>query len=267
MLRSIEHSEHDQDQLIGGFSLMAMRYFLSIPMASLFLSGFGMAQAPPQPAPVYTGNVGGGLAITGGNTDTRNFNLTAGMVRDPKTRNVVKGSAAYLRGNQNDVLNLDRTALNIRDEYTLSGRTFAFGQLDYLRDKFKQIIFLWVPAGGIGYKLINSDATQFVVDGAVGGLMEKNPGLPSSKTGSLIPGQRFQHKISSTATITQSLSTIFKTRDFEDSLTNFSAGLTTTLAGNLELKLEFIDSYKNKPANAALKKNDTAFVTAFVVKF
>ena len=212
---------------------MFVRYLgiLSVLMASLLLSSFAIAQAPQAPPPVYTGNLGGGFAITGGNTDTSNFNLTAGMVRDPKTKNVTKGTAAYLRGDQNSILNLDRTGVNIRDEYTVSGRTFVFGQLDYLRDKFKQIIFLWVPAGGVGYKLVNTDATQFILDGAVGGLIEKNPGLRSSKSGSLIPGQRFTHKLSSTSTFTESLSTIFKTKDFEDSLTNFSAGLTTTLVG------------------------------------
>ena len=248
---------------------MTVRYLgiLSIVMANLLLSSFAIAQAPQEVPPVYTGNLGGGLALTSGNTDTQNFNLTAGVTRDPKTRNVIKGTAAYLRGDQNDILNLDRTGINIRDEYTVSGRTFVFGQMDYLRDKFKEIIFLWVPAGGIGYKLINTSSTQFIVDGAVGGLIEKNPGTESSKSGSLIPGQRFQHKLSATTTFTESLSTIFKTKDFGDSLTNFSAGLTTSLVGNLELKLEFIDSYKNKPPNPALKKNDKAFVTAFVVKF
>src|SRR5688572_25278838 len=104
MLRSVEQL----DQLTGGLSSMALRYFLSTLTVSLLLSGFGFAQAPQQPTPVYTGNIGGGFALTGGNTDTRNFNLTAGMVRDPKTRNVIKGTAAYLRGDQNDVLNLDR---------------------------------------------------------------------------------------------------------------------------------------------------------------
>jgi len=219
-----------------------------------------------QPVKLYTGNLGGGIAITGGNTDTKNFNLTASLVR-AEMRNVIKGSLAYLRGDQNDVLNLDKTSFNFRDEYTISGRTFVFGQLDYLRDQFKQIIFLWVPTAGVGYKLVNTDATQLTIDSAVGGLLEKNPGLETSKSGSFVPGQRFQQKISSTAAFTQSLSTIFKTKDFADSLTNFSLGVTTALAGKLELKLEFIDSYKNKPTNALLKKNDTAFVTAFVVKF
>jgi len=240
---------------------------LSVFIASLVLSGSAIAQAPQAPPRVYTGNIGGGFAVTGGNTETRNFNLIAQVVRDPKTRNVIRGAVTYLRGDQNDVLSLDRTAFNIRDEYTISGRTFVFGQLDYLRDKFKEITFLWVPAAGIGYKVVNTNSTQIVLDGSAGGLLEKNSRMTSSKSGSLITRQRFLYKFSETATLSESLSAIWKTEDFNDSLTEFSAGLTTSLVGNLELKLEFIDSYKNKPSNPALKKNDTAFVTAFVLKF
>jgi putative salt-induced outer membrane protein len=225
------------------------------------------AQAPAEPTPLYTGSFGGGLAITGGNTDTKNFNLTAAVVRDPKTRNVIKLNAAYLRGDQNDLLNLDRTSFNLRDEYTLTGRTFVFGQVDYLRDKFKQIIFFWAPTAGLGYKLVDSTSTQLQVDGGAGGVLERNPGITSKKTGSVTAGQRFTHKFSSSASFNQSISSIWKTQDFSDSLTNFSVSLTTTVVGNLQLKLEFLDSYKNKPANPALKKNDTAFVTAFVLKF
>jgi putative salt-induced outer membrane protein len=231
---------------------------------ALSLSGF--AQAPAAPTPVYTGSLGGGLALTNGNTDTRNFNLTGALVRDPKTRNVVKGAATYLRGSQSDVLNLDRTAINVRDEYTLSSRTFVFGQLDYVRDQFKQMIFFWAPTAGVGYKLVNTDATQFVIDGGAGGVLEKNPGSNARKTGALSAGERFERKLSNAATFTESLASIWKTNDFNDSLTNFAIGITTTVSGRIQLKVEFIDSYKNKPPNAAVKKNDTAFVTTFVVK-
>jgi hypothetical protein len=71
---------------------------LSPFVAGIFLSNIAAAQAPSNPPPVYTGSFGGGLAITSGNTDTQNFNLTAALVRDPKTRNVIKGGATYLRG-------------------------------------------------------------------------------------------------------------------------------------------------------------------------
>lgn len=224
-------------------------------------------QAAPQPPKVYTGSFGGGFALTGGNTDTKNFNLTFDMVRDPKKNNVIKANALYLRGSQSDVLTLDRTAFNIRDEYALTSRLFAFGQVDYLRDQFKQIIFLWAPGGGIGYKLVNTDDTQLSIDGGAGGFFEKNPGLDVARSASLTAGQRLRHKLSPTATFTQSLANIWKTDDFNDYLTNFTVGLTSTVIQRVEVKLEFIDSYKRKTPNPGVKRNDTAFVTAFVLKF
>jgi putative salt-induced outer membrane protein YdiY len=239
---------------------------LSVLGVSLAVSATAFAQAPVQP-PAYTGNFGGGIALTDGNTKTRNINLTGTIVRDLKTRNVIKGTGSYLRGTQTDVLNLDRTTINIRDEYTVTNRTFVFGQLDYLRDQFKQVTFFWAPTGGLGYKLINTDATQFIVDGGAGGVLEKNPGIDAKTSGSVTTGERFQQKLSGTAAFTESLATIWKTNDFGDSLTNFSTGITTSVVGKLQLKLEFIDSFKNKPPKLGVKKNDTALVTTFVVKF
>jgi len=240
---------------------------LSVLITSIVVSTAAMAQASTDPTRVYTGNLGGGLALTNGNTSTRNFNLTGAIARAPKGPNLIKGTASYFRGTQTDILNLDRTSINIRDEYTISNRTFLFGQLDYLRDQFKQMTFFWAPTAGLGYKLINRDSTQFILDGGAGGVLEKNPGIEASKSGSVTSGERFQQKLSSAATFTEGLSSIWKTKDFGDSLSNFSLGLTTTVTGNLQLKLEFIDSYKNKPPNVTVKKNDTAFVTTFVVKY
>src|SRR5689334_20100150 len=138
---------------------MIARHFgiLSVLLVTIAATTSGIAQAPAAPTRPYTGNFGGGFAVTHGNTDTRNFNLTGAIALTPSTRNGVKGTANYFRGSQNDVLNLDRTAVNMRDEYTLTDRTLAFGQLDYARDQFKEMIFFWAPTGGVGYKLINND--------------------------------------------------------------------------------------------------------------
>jgi putative salt-induced outer membrane protein YdiY len=241
--------------------------FLSVLITALVASVAAHAQTPTEPMPVYTGNVGGGFALTNGNTDTRNFNLTGAITRDPKTRNVIKGAASYFRGTQSDILSVDRMLVNIRDEFSVSKPVFLFGQIDYVRDQFKQMVFFWAPTAGIGFKLVNTDATQFVLDGGAGGVLEKNPGIDAQKSGSVTGGQRFQQKLSKTAAFTESVASIWKTNDFTDSLTNFSTGLTTTVVGKVQLKLEFIDSYKNRPATVLVKKNDTAFVTTFVMKF
>jgi len=84
---------------------------------TLSASSVLMAQAQqPAPAPmsIYTGSFGGGLALTGGNTDTKSFNFTFNLVRDPKTKNVFKADALYLRSSQNDVLTLHRSSLRLR---------------------------------------------------------------------------------------------------------------------------------------------------------
>jgi hypothetical protein len=73
--------------------------------------------------------------------------------------------------------------------------------------------------------------------------------------------------LSSTATLTQSVNNAWKTKDFGDYLTNFSVGMTSTIVRRVDIKLEFIDSYKRKPPNPTVKRNDTAFVTAFIMKF
>jgi putative salt-induced outer membrane protein len=225
------------------------------------------AQAPAPPPRVWTGNFGGGLALTSGNTDTKNINLSFGLVRDPKTRNVIRATGLYLRGDKDDEDIIDRAAIGLRDEYTFTSRVFAFGQLEYLRDRFKEIIFLWSPTGGIGYKLINTDATTLTIDTGLGGIWEKNPGFNTSSSGAYNAGERLNWKISPSATITQSITGLWKTKDWQDALYNLGLGIAASITSNTELKFEIVDSYKNKPAVATLKKNDVAIVTAFVVKF
>src|SRR4029079_5197041 len=128
---------------------------------------------------------GGGLAITSGNADTKNFNLAFALVRDPKTNDVIKVDALYLRSTQNDLLSLDKTLIRGREEHALSTRAFAFGQLENLRDRFKDIRSLVATVAGLGYKVVNSDVTILSFSGAAGGLWEKNTGLPVKKSGSL----------------------------------------------------------------------------------
>jgi putative salt-induced outer membrane protein YdiY len=236
---------------------------------TLSSNAFAVAQAqqPAAPMSIYSGSFGGGFALTSGNTDTTNYNLTFNLVRDPKTKNVFKADALYLRGSQDDVLTLHRSALKLREEYNLSKRVFVFGEFGYLRDEFKDIQYLLSPIAGFGYRLIDNDRTALSVSGGAGGFIEKNSYVPAKKSGSVNAGQEFSHKLTATSTLTESVSTIWKMNDFGDSLTNFRVGVTTMLYQNLELKVEFLDSYKTKPPNPVIKKNDTAFLTTFLLKY
>jgi putative salt-induced outer membrane protein YdiY len=247
--------------------MLQIRNIVLAALAGGLLSNSVFAQAPPASSTTYTGSISAGVAVTNGNTDTTNYNIAFALIRDPKTKNVIKSSALYLRGDQNSILAVDRTTANLRDEYTVSGRTFVFGQTDYFRDRFKDINYLVSPTAGVGYKLVSRENTLILLDGGAGGLWEKDTGLPVTSSGSITAGERFSSKVNSALTFAQSINTLWKTDDFSDSLSNFAASATTSISKRLDMKVEFIDSYKNRPAILGIKKNDTAFVTALVFKF
>ena len=230
---------------------------------------YSQAPQPTAPPPVWTGNVGAGLALTNGNTDTKNINISMGIVRDPKTRSVLRVNGLYLRGEKESELIVNQTQFTIRDEINISPRTFVFAQGNYVRDTFKGIRNLFSPTVGIGYKLINTDAMLLSIDTGVGGVWESDIGRPRVATGAYNAGERFAWKLTPTATVTQSLASLWKMNDWADSLHNFTTGIAVSITAHSEVKVEFLDSFKNRPPPALppLKKNDTSLITALVWKF
>jgi putative salt-induced outer membrane protein YdiY len=227
------------------------------------------SQAPAAAAPVkpISGSFGAGLAITGGNTDTKNFNLTFDFTRDPKTRNVFKANALYLRSDANNLTTSDRFMFSLRDEYALSKKAFVYGAWSYMRDPFKAISYLINPQGGFGYKLVEMDHHTFTVSGGAGGVWEKNPGFDVRSSGTVNFGQGYVYKLSDATTFTQGFTALWKTSDFEDAWYHFGVALATSITKRIQVKVEFIDDYKNVTPNPLIKNNDTAFLTSFLFKF
>jgi putative salt-induced outer membrane protein YdiY len=244
------------------------------PAATIFVglaltlsAGSAFAQAPAGPPPTWTGSAGGGIAVTGGNSDTMNFNVGFDVTRTPMADNVIKMTGLYLRGDQNDEAVVDRTSLGLRDEYNLSTRTFLFGQVEYLRDAFKLIDYLVAPTVGAGYKLINTDPTTFAVDAGLGIVSEKNPDVDVRTSAAITAGEKLTHQLSMTAAIKHAITGLWKADDFDDGLYTFSVGLATQITPRVQLSIDLLDTYKTKPPTPETKKNDVALVTAITSKF
>ena len=237
-----------------------------------FFSNFAHAQAPAPapaapPAREYSGSFGGGITLTGGNTDTRAYNLSFNHIHERKNGNTDKITALYLRGEQNDVLTLDRASVIFRDEYKLTKKIFLFGEVSWLHDPFRDINYYVAPVGGLGYKFIDTDRTKLQVSAGAGGTWERNTYMPVRSSGAVNAGQSFSQKISTSSEFTEAVTANWNTSDFSDSFTAFATGLTTSISKQFELKVEFRDSYKNRPPNPTIKKNDTAFVVTFLLKY
>jgi len=223
-----------------------------------------LAQAPPKP---WATTFGGGIAITSGNSDTRNYNLSFNTKYDPKTAWLFKADALYLLGKSNGEKQVDKATADAREEYTFSKRTFAFGEVSYLRDPFKDIAYSIAPVAGVGYRLIQTTTQTLSVDGAAGTVIERDESDGRTTSGALKSGENYEWAISPTSKLTQKLTGIWKTRDFADALYHFDTALTTTVATRVELKLAYAYDYKNKPAVPGIKKGDTALFAAVLLKF
>jgi putative salt-induced outer membrane protein YdiY len=206
------------------------------------------------------------VAITGGNSDTTNFNVAVSVLYDPKVRDLFKLDGLYLRGEADSRTTVDKTTFALRYERKISDRLFAFGQVSYMRDRFKDVDYLISPIVGAGYHVVKTDRILLSFDAGVGGAFEKNPGLGKRSSGAVQAGEAFAWKISPTATLSQKANGLWKTNDFADCFYHFEVGVAASVAKRLELKVSFLLDYKNRPTDPRLDKTDTAFVAALVVK-
>lgn len=245
-----------------------MRLIPCALLAAAVLAGASpaLAQAPPPEPKIWTVAAGAGLALTSGNKDTSTVNASYDLTYDPQTRNVVKSDGLLIRGETDNEVSADRIGLNLRDEYELTDRVYVFGQNQYLRDRFKSIDYLLAPSGGVGYKLIDTTATKLGVDAGLGGVWEKNTDLDVDSSGAVTLGQKLQHALTGTTTLTESYSGLWKTGDFGDSLHVFSVGAAAAISARTQLKVELLDTYKSLPPLPTVQKNDVAILIALVYK-
>lgn len=234
---------------------------------ALGLASVAGAQTPEPPPDPWTGSIAAGLAITGGNAATTTTNLAFTLESDKTRSNILRAEGLNLRSSRDGDAIVDRTTLSVQDDIALTDRTYAFGRFQYLRDIFKSIDYLLAPGGGLGYKVVDSAVSTLTADIAGGLLIEKNPGLERRTNPSVTAGEKAMHKLSDTATLTQSLSALFNATDFSDVLVTFQAGIATDITPRTQLKVDFLDIYKNEPPSVLVKKNDTTLVMSFVFKF
>jgi putative salt-induced outer membrane protein YdiY len=227
------------------------------------------AAAPPAvPAPGWLASIGLGFALTSGNADTSTLNLSFDISSRPKTPNVFKADLLYLRGEENGALSLDRLSIRARDEYTRSGgRGYVFGQVEGLRDAFKDIDYLVAPAVGLGHKLRDTPTLALFLDAGLGLKVEKNMNRTVQSTGAVTASERFNRRLSDHASISQSLAALWTIDRLDDALYTFKAGLTADVTRRSQIKLEVVDLYKSRPPAVTVEKNDVSFVTSVVYKF
>lgn len=222
-------------------------------------------EAAPSPPRAWTNSLGAGFALTSGNSDTSNLNVSFGTVFDPKSDHTFKASALYLRGDSEGTTRVDKMTGNARYE-TQHDRGFWFGELSYLRDPLKGIESLISPVAGFGLNVIKTDEHSLSIDAGTGAAFENSRELGHESSVAVKAGETFEWVISPTSRFTQRLNGLWKADDPSDAHYHFEAGIVTAIAARAELKVSHVYDYKNQPA-PEFEKGDSALFAAFVYKF
>jgi putative salt-induced outer membrane protein len=240
---------------------------ISFSVFFLFSSTARAQQPPPAPPTprTWTTTATAGVALTNGNSDTSTVNAGYEVTYDPRRALLLKSDGLYLRGRRDGDLTADRIGLNGREEYRFNPRGYTFGQMQYLHDTFKQIQYLLAPTGGVGYRLIDSPVTRLSVDAGVGGVWEKNPGIDVRTSGAISGAEKLQHQLTPTTTLTVTATALFKMNNFDDALYTLDLTLAAAVNARIQLKLQFLNVYKNK-VSPGLVKNDVAIVVGVAFK-
>jgi putative salt-induced outer membrane protein len=223
-------------------------------------------QTDPVPQGI-SGSTSVGLSLTQGNTDTFTLNVTDDSIYDPKTNNVMKWNALYLRGKQNGVLSVNRVAGSVRDQYTMSRRVFLFGQFDALHDTFKGVEYLYAPTVGVGYKAIDTKRTTFAIDAGVGGVLERDTGSSPRGSGAATLTEKLVFQLNDALTMKEATASLLKMNDVDDWLYTFDVGLSAKVNSRLQLAVDLLDTFKNRPVEGLTHKHDVALITSIVTKY
>lgn len=209
-----------------------------------------------------TGHAAVGFDFTQGNSDTRQFNASLVLKYDPRTKDIWKADAFYILNSESGVTSVDRTSAHLRDEHSLDGQWYAFGDLQYLKDQFKEIDYLFAPTVGAGARLVKTSTRELLAEIGAGAIFEKDePGVRTS-SGALRAGESYDWKISESASFTENAFALWKTSDLADAYYHLDLGVGAAINDHFELKMALIDEYKRKPPDPSVKRNDLAGIVS-----
>ncbi len=183
-----------------------------------------------------TGHAAVGFSFTQGNSVTRSFNASLALKYDPRTKDVLKADAFYILNSESGVSTIDRTSAHLRDEHTLTGKWYAFGDAQYLKDQFKEIDYLISPTVGVGARLVKTSTRELLAELGAGAVFEKDEPGDRTSSGAVRAGESYDWKISDSASLTENAFGLWKTSDFADAYYHLDVGIGSAINDHFELQ-------------------------------
>jgi putative salt-induced outer membrane protein len=237
------------------------------------LSGLAQAQATAKADGQFRYALGLGASLSSGNTKSSNLSLVADGVRlTDQNKTSLYANAQYARSA--GTTTGDQLRLGGRYDHNLNPELFAFGGLDFDRNKFANLNLRSQLSGGLGWHAVKNASTTWDLFGGLGYTSDKYSsamlidGSTRSSYGylSLLLGEESSHKLSATTSAKQRLVIVPNLKNRGEFRANWDAGLAVAMSSAMNLNVGLSFAHNSEPGPGR-KATDTPVVNSVSVKF
>lgn len=203
-------------------------------------------------------------STTSGNTSTTDIGLALHLTKEDGPWKQ-KFDTTYDLGRADGLDNKNRAYIGYQLNRQINDRLYAYGNANYFTDDFGAFKNGSFVGAGLGYKVIETERTQWDVEGGAGYRSQKarEVGIIPSNTVdefALRGGSEFDYQFSEAVSLYNNSEVIWS--DSDTYLWN-DTGITANLAGNLAARFSFrVDHHTDVPVG--VKKTDTITRAALV---
>ncbi|MEP9412336.1 MAG: DUF481 domain-containing protein [Candidatus Brocadia sp.] len=232
------------------------------PDATSVVAGTKVAseQAPTTPPKTWKGNVGAGVNIKDGNTESTSTHIKGEYTNERKQDNIYFDALARYEVVTNKKTDVDEETINeqratVKYEYKHGLRLYSFFNQYFEHDEIENLNYRLISSPGVGFRFILKDALKYKAEGGPAYTYERFHGEIIDEALGIRIGQYFDWKILPTTAFYAKAEYIQSTDNRDDWRLDSGMGIKHNLTKSLSLNLELLDQYDNTPGEGKEKED------------
>ncbi len=204
-----------------------------------------------------------GFTSTSGNSDTENLNARLAVSRESDQWKHT-ASLDSIKNETDDETSADSQVIKARSEYSLSEKSYAFGQLRLEDDEFSGFEYQRTLTFGAGSRFIENEKHLLDASIGLGYRSLKDRETEDTEEDSIVTADvKYEYKISETSTFNQ---TILIEDGEENTYTDSDTSLKMKIEGNLAAKISYLVK-RNSEVPSGIDKSDKITTISLVYAF
>ncbi len=232
----------------------------SVASAVAFETKAASPQDPPAITKTWKGNIGAGINIKDGNTESTSTHIKGDYTSERKRENIYFDAIARYEVVTNKDTNVDEETINeqratAKYEYKHTLRLYSFFNQYVEHDEIENLNYRLISSPGMGFRFVLKDALKYKAEGGPAFTYERFHGGVIKETLGLRVGQHFDWKILPDTSFYAKAEYIQSAEERDDWRLDSGMGIKHNFTKSLSLNLDFLDQYDNTPGEGKEKED------------